>query len=192
VKRRKTGDVGPNEIDLEQEEHSLSLSQHSSPSQSDQEQNAAQKLSGSPRGSISGLQPFVRLNSNGSLRTTGGGMSARPLKTDQFIRNIAPQQRHEMQFLTAEPKQHLRPSGPSLVCLFLFHNTSLCCHIIMFLTPILSWLFYLQIGAEVQGTIDGAFDSGYLMTAVVNGQLFRGVLFAPVSISIWELMANDA
>jgi hypothetical protein len=62
----------------------------------------------------------------------------------------------------------------------------------MFLTPILSWLFYLQIGAEVQGTIDGAFDSGYLMTAVVNGQLFRGVLFAPVSISIWELMANDA
>ncbi|KAM0915968.1 hypothetical protein ACQ4PT_010484 [Festuca glaucescens] len=148
VKRRKTGDVRPNEIELEQEEHSLSLSQHSSPSQSDQEQNGAQKLSRSPRGSISGLQPFVRLNSNGSLRTTGG-MPARPLKTDQFLRNIAPQQRHEMQFLTAEPKQHLRPSGPSL------------------------------IGAEVQGTIDGAFDSGYLMTAVVNGQLFRGVLFAP-------------
>jgi hypothetical protein len=40
---------------------------------------------------------------------------------------------------------------------------------------------HLQIGAEVHGTIDGAFDSGYLMTAVVNGQLFRGVLFAPVS-----------
>jgi hypothetical protein len=128
VKRRKTGDVRPNEIELEQEEHSLSLSQHSSPSQSDQEQNGAQKLSGSPRGSISALQPFVRLNSNSALRTTGG-MSARPLKTDQLLRNIAPQQRHEMQFLTAEPpKQHLRPSGPSLVCLYLFHNTSLCCH----------------------------------------------------------------
>jgi Rab9 effector protein with kelch motifs len=42
----------------------------------------------------------------------------------------------------------------------------------------------LQIGAEVHGTIDGTFDSGYLMTAVVNGQLFRGVLFAPVSKSI--------
>lgn len=38
----------------------------------------------------------------------------------------------------------------------------------------------LQIGAEVRGTVDGAFDSGYLMTANVNGQLFRGVLFAPV------------
>jgi hypothetical protein len=44
-----------------------------------------------------------------------------------------------------------------------------------------SCLLNLQIGADVHGTIDGAFDSGYLMTAVVNGQLFRGVLFAPVS-----------
>jgi hypothetical protein len=42
-------------------------------------------------------------------------------------------------------------------------------------------LLHLQIGAEVHGTVDGAFDSGYLVTAVVNGQLFRGVLFAPVS-----------
>lgn len=36
------------------------------------------------------------------------------------------------------------------------------------------------MGAEVRGTVDGAFDSGYLMTAVVNGQIFRGVLFSPV------------
>jgi len=38
-----------------------------------------------------------------------------------------------------------------------------------------------QIGAEVRGKVDGAFDSGLLMTAVVNGRVFRGVLFAPVS-----------
>ncbi|XP_011092156.1 acyl-CoA-binding domain-containing protein 4-like isoform X2 [Sesamum indicum] len=37
------------------------------------------------------------------------------------------------------------------------------------------------IGAEVRGQVDGAFDSGYLMTATVNGKVFRGVLFAPVS-----------
>uniref|UniRef100_A0A453ERW8 Uncharacterized protein n=1 Tax=Aegilops tauschii subsp. strangulata TaxID=200361 RepID=A0A453ERW8_AEGTS len=143
VKRRKTGDAGPNEMELEQEEHSLSLSQHSSPSQSekDQEQNGAQMISG---GLISSaMQPLVRLNANGSRRTSGG------IKTDQFLRGIAPQQRHEMQFLTAEPKQQHRPSGPPL------------------------------IGAEVHGTVDGAFDSGYLVTAVVSGQLFRGVLFAP-------------
>ncbi|KAL5222684.1 hypothetical protein ABZP36_027397 [Zizania latifolia] len=146
VKRRRTSDVRPKETESEQEEHSLSLSQHSSPSQSDQEQNGAQKLSASPNGSISALQPFVRINTNGTLRGTG---SPRTLKTDQFLRTIAPQQRHEVQFLTAEPKPHHRPLAPPL------------------------------IGAEVHGTVDGAFDSGYLMTAVVNGQLFRGVLFAP-------------
>ncbi|XP_015688232.1 rab9 effector protein with kelch motifs-like isoform X3 [Oryza brachyantha] len=148
VKRRRTSDARPKETELEQEEHSLSLSQHSSPSQSDQEQNGSQKLSSSPNGSISALQPFVRLNTNGTLRATGG-VSPRTLKTDQFLRTIAPQQRHEVQFLAAEPKPHHRPPTPPL------------------------------IGAEVHGTIDGAFDSGYLMTAVVNGQLFRGVLFAP-------------
>ncbi|EEF49970.1 kelch repeat protein, putative [Ricinus communis] len=37
------------------------------------------------------------------------------------------------------------------------------------------------IGAEVRGRVDGAFDSGLLMTATVNGKIFRGVLFAPVS-----------
>lgn len=36
-----------------------------------------------------------------------------------------------------------------------------------------------MIGAEVQGKVDGAFDSGYLMTATVNGKIFRGVLFTP-------------
>ncbi|KAK3160681.1 hypothetical protein QOZ80_1BG0062930 [Eleusine coracana subsp. coracana] len=150
LKRRKTGDVQPNEAESEQEEHSLSLSQHSSPSQSDQEQNGAHKLSASPSASISALQPFVRLNANGTLRAPGpGGISSRPLKADQFLRTMAPQHRPEVQFLCSDHKPQPRPSGPPL------------------------------IGAEVHGTIDGAFDSGYLMTAVVNGQLFRGVLFAP-------------
>ncbi|KAF2324023.1 hypothetical protein GH714_006242 [Hevea brasiliensis] len=35
------------------------------------------------------------------------------------------------------------------------------------------------IGAEVCGRVDGAFDSGLLMTATVNGKIFRGILFAP-------------
>ncbi|VFQ84923.1 unnamed protein product [Cuscuta campestris] len=35
------------------------------------------------------------------------------------------------------------------------------------------------IGAEIHGKVDGAFDSGYLMTATVNGKVFRGVLFPP-------------
>ncbi|CAO2184818.1 unnamed protein product [Urochloa humidicola] len=162
AKRRKTSEARPNEPESEQEEHSLSLSQHSSPSPSDQEQNGVHKLSASPNTSISALQPFTRLNANGTLRAPGpggansplrapgpGGVSSRPLKTDQFLRTIAPQHRQEVQFLSSDHKPQPRPPCPPL------------------------------IGAEVHGTIDGAFDSGYLMTAVVNGQLFRGVLFAP-------------
>ncbi|RLM93880.1 kelch domain-containing protein 2-like isoform X4 [Panicum miliaceum] len=160
VKQRKTGEARPSEPESEQEEHSLSLSQHSSPSQSDQEQNGAHKLSASPNTSVSTLQPFVRLNANGTMRAPGGangtlrapgpgGVSSRSLKTDQFLRTIAPQHPQEVQFLSSDHKMQPRPPGPPL------------------------------IGAEVHGTIDGAFDSGYLMTAVVNGQLFRGVLFAP-------------
>ncbi|KAE8677754.1 Galactose oxidase/kelch repeat superfamily protein, putative isoform 2 [Hibiscus syriacus] len=39
-----------------------------------------------------------------------------------------------------------------------------------------------QLGAEVRGKVDGAFDSGLLVTATANGKIFRGVLFAPVSL----------
>ncbi|XP_039029622.1 uncharacterized protein LOC120163877, partial [Hibiscus syriacus] len=35
------------------------------------------------------------------------------------------------------------------------------------------------LGAEVRGKVDGAFDSGLLVTATANGKIFRGVLFAP-------------
>jgi Rab9 effector protein with kelch motifs len=123
LKRRKAGDIRPNEAESEQEEHSLSLSQHSSPSQtSDQEQNGAHKLSVSPSASISALQPFVRLNANGTLRRAPGaaGISSRPLKTDQFLRNIAPQHRREVQFISSDHKPQPRPrlSGPPLVCCF--------------------------------------------------------------------------
>nr|ACR38355.1 unknown [Zea mays] len=153
VKRRRTGEARPKEAESEQEEHSLSLSQHSSPSQSDQEQTGAHKLPASANTSPSALQPFARLNGNGAqLRAAGpGGVSSRPLKADQLLRTIAPQHRREVQFLSSDHQPQPRgPPGPP--------------HL---------------IGAEVHGTVDGAFDSGYLVTAVVNGQLFRGVLFAP-------------
>ncbi|XP_072958857.1 uncharacterized protein [Typha angustifolia] len=159
TKRRKTGDARVWEIESEQEEHSLSLSQHSSPSQSDQEQNTARKLSTSPNGSISASQQFVdfklhhpREQTNGVRRTVQDNFlsaeSPRKNKTEQFLRAI-PQPRQEVQFLAAGNKPQPRPTCSPL------------------------------IGADVHGTVDGAFDSGFLMTAVVNGQIFRGVLFAP-------------
>ncbi|KAE8779952.1 pentatricopeptide repeat-containing protein [Hordeum vulgare] len=48
--------VGPNEMELEQEEHSLPLSQHSPPSESEKDQE--QIISGSPKGLFSAMQPL--------------------------------------------------------------------------------------------------------------------------------------
>ncbi|CAM8979699.1 unnamed protein product [Rhodiola kirilowii] len=39
-----------------------------------------------------------------------------------------------------------------------------------------------MVGSEVHGKVDASFDSGYLITAVVNGRIFRGVLFSPAPI----------
>ena len=38
-----------------------------------------------------------------------------------------------------------------------------------------------QVGREVNGIVDGVFDAGYMLTALVNGQPYRGVLFTPVN-----------
>ncbi|XP_024527981.1 uncharacterized protein LOC112345448 isoform X2 [Selaginella moellendorffii] len=43
---------------------------------------------------------------------------------------------------------------------------------------VLFYLVYAQIGSEVHGVVDAMFDSGYLMTAHLNGQVLRGVLFS--------------
>ncbi|WOL11796.1 rab9 effector protein with kelch motifs-like isoform X1 [Canna indica] len=162
AKRRKTTDARIVEIESEQEEHSLSLSQHSSPSQSDQEQNMAQKLSNSANDSILPPQQFAPmkgkvynqrepvkiLHRNAQDMPFLGGESPKHPKTEQFLRSVPPR-RQEGLLLGVEQKPQIRP------------------------------LFTPLIGAEVRGTVDGAFDSGYLMTANVNGQIFRGVLFAP-------------
>ncbi|KAH9755561.1 hypothetical protein KPL71_015825 [Citrus sinensis] len=108
-KRRAFNSTTVWEVESEQEEHSLSLSQHSSPSQSDHEQTPVPKVSESLAGS------------------QGGPATQHPA---------------DLQSMEAGPIQNL-------------------------------------IGAEVQGKVDGAFDSGFLMTATINGRIFRGVLFPP-------------
>lgn len=136
AKRRKTDEARPSEAaeSEQQEEHSLTLSQHSSPSQSDQEQNGggAHKLSPSPNASVSALQPFARLKANDGAPSApgrgGGGVSSRPaLKTDQFLRTVAPQHhRQEVQFLSSDHKKpQPRPApGPPLVCHSVSHANS--------------------------------------------------------------------
>ncbi|XP_077239930.1 uncharacterized protein LOC143880838 isoform X2 [Tasmannia lanceolata] len=149
------------QLESEQEEHSLSLSQHSSPSQSDQEQTTVQKLPSTASESIIVPQPFglfkqqtqcqsktilnYPMDQRNIIQRTGQDFNFmdsefhRHPKTEQFRQGI--------QYPPVDQKLSQRPAVPPL------------------------------IGADVHGTVDGAFDSGYLMTANVNGQTLRGVLF---------------
>ncbi|KAI9081064.1 hypothetical protein K1719_037044 [Acacia pycnantha] len=138
------------DVDLEQEEHSLSLSQHSSPTQSDQEHNPAQKLSGSTTDSQRFLM-FKRLN--------------------QMPNNC----QHESDCMNPKvPKNSNQRNPQGLQYLKQRHHVHEAEHMPMVRGPIQH-----LIGAEVRGRVDGSFDSGLLMTATVNGKIFRGVLFAP-------------
>ncbi|CAL0316551.1 unnamed protein product [Lupinus luteus] len=138
--------------DVESEqEHSLSLSQHSSPSQSDQEQTPSQKANAffmdSQRYHL--LKHINKTSSN--WQHNNGSSNKRVLK------NMAQTSPHDLHLLEHQPKQeqflHIHEERKG-------HKQNLD-------------------GAEFKGKIDGAFDSGLLMTASVNGRIFRGVLFAP-------------
>ncbi|EOY11668.1 Galactose oxidase/kelch repeat superfamily protein, putative isoform 2 [Theobroma cacao] len=167
-KRRRTANSKAWEVESEQEEHSLSLSQHSSPSQSDQEQAPAQKPTDSTGSEgLNLFKQFHHIPNNFQPNNVPNNhketryMVHKTQQDLQFIREHQNLQKPEQylhvvhpgrqgtQYLAGEQK-HL-DAGP-------IHNL---------------------LGAEVRGKVDAAFDSGFLMTATVNGKIFRGVLFAP-------------
>ncbi|KAE8684252.1 Galactose oxidase/kelch repeat superfamily protein, putative isoform 2 [Hibiscus syriacus] len=171
-KRRRTANTKACEVESEQEEHSLSLSQHSSPSHSDQEQGAALKPPDSTASHglnlLKQLHPIpsgcqINNDSNNHKQTgyvihkTREGLQYtrefRNLqKPEQYLHAVhTGRQRSGVQCSAVEPRYF--EAGPT-------HNL---------------------LGAEVHGKVDGAFDSGLLVTATVNGKIFRGVLFAPGS-----------
>ncbi|TKY52310.1 Rab9 effector protein with kelch motifs [Spatholobus suberectus] len=149
-KRRRIAVAKVWDVESEQEEHSLSLSQHSSPSQSDHEQTPRQK------GNVSVLDSqryhwFKQMNKGPSNCQLDNVSS-----NNTVLKNITQRSLHLMEH---QPKQeqyvHVDQDRKGAR-----HTKHL-------------------IGAEVRGKVDGAFDSGLLMTAAVNGRVFRGVLFAP-------------
>ncbi|PIA61050.1 hypothetical protein AQUCO_00300516v1 [Aquilegia coerulea] len=169
LKRKRTSDQKGWEIESEQEEHSLSLSQHSSPSQSDHEQTPVQKLPTEATKSVASSQPvrmFRQTNHIPNNQHSNGIAMNQPEKSSSIRRNprgihfmggeyrrhLKPRQclQQEVQYMGAE-QQPLEPAGP----------------------------IHSLIGADIRGKVDGAFDSGYLMTANVNGKIMRGVLFTP-------------
>ncbi|KAL2325599.1 hypothetical protein Fmac_024657 [Flemingia macrophylla] len=142
-KRRRIAVAKVWDVESEQEEHSLSLSQHSSPSQSDQEQTPGQKLNASVMDSQR-YQWFKHINK-----------SPRHSQLDNTVlKNISQRSPCLMEH---QPKQYVHVDEDRKGARHTQH----------------------LIGAEVRGKVDGAFDSGLLMTAAVNGRVFRGVLFPP-------------
>ncbi|XP_022965639.1 rab9 effector protein with kelch motifs-like [Cucurbita maxima] len=146
-KRRRTTNPKVWEVESEQEEHSMSLSQHSSPSQSDQEQTTVRKVSDSVTSS-QGLQLLKHVNHSST--------------NDPYsISRTQPEFKNAVQCTQNQPKIEQQP----------------LLHVIR---PVKEHnLIRNMVGSEVRGRVDGAFDSGFLMTATVNGKPYRGVLFTP-------------
>ncbi|KAJ7285371.1 hypothetical protein O6H91_05G044500 [Diphasiastrum complanatum] len=225
LKRRKTSHLISKleGMDSEPDDHSPSISQHSSPSQSDPEQ-VGQKLHATQTNSKS-LQPqfamFLPQQSPGTLAHTkyqqaqhyvqqvqqhqqNSHLGSQPFSTEQQ----SPKGEHMLRIPTLQLQVRLpahqtislpvrgtqsaqlkpvaidhcvqdsavktllqqRQSASSISGDRQQRQTRIKC------LPNL-------VGSEVRGLVDGAFDSGYLMTAQLNGQVFRGVLFPHCSAS---------
>nr|GEX27437.1 Rab9 effector protein with kelch motifs-like [Tanacetum cinerariifolium]GEZ91542.1 Rab9 effector protein with kelch motifs-like [Tanacetum cinerariifolium] len=127
-------------IESEPEEHSLSLSQHSSPTHSDQERTLVKQ----PSDSTTQVLPlFKNQNQIPSTCKQTPGTQSNPI-------TILSHKQHQNSHAVRPETRNFEPMRVQNL-----------------------------IGAEVHGKVDGAFDSGYLMTAAVNGRIFRGVLFPP-------------
>ncbi|XP_009373292.2 acyl-CoA-binding domain-containing protein 4 [Pyrus x bretschneideri] len=166
-KRRRTASTKSIDLESEQEEHSLSLSQHSSPSHSDQEQIPNPNIVDSNPGSR-GFHLFKKFNHSPS-----NGQSPNVTSSHKANRNSG-QRSPDLNLLGechTEPKReqyhHVNIGRPSMQFQAVEQKHFEA-------GPIQN-----MMGAEVQGKVDGAFDSGFLMTAMVNGKIYRGVLFAP-------------
>ncbi|CAN4108917.1 unnamed protein product [Withania somnifera] len=143
-------------LESDQEDQSPSLSQRCSPpSQSDVEMSTIKPISGSA--TASDRFPLAR-----QQHLTPNNC--------QHPRNAIRRNPHDLQ-LFREQQNPANSSGH--VSAVLIDKQEVQCQS---LEP---GRFHNLIGAEIRGKVDGAFDSGYLMTAIVNGKIFRGVLFAP-------------
>ncbi|KAL7082153.1 hypothetical protein ACP275_14G081900 [Erythranthe tilingii] len=152
-KRRRTSNNNSalTEQKLELEKHSVSKSQQSSPSQSDHDQIPAKKsISNYPS---SRTHPLFRQKNYGP---------------SYYPRNSIPGTCPDIYFKSPDHRNPINQENRNIICTDGAESLSLE-----------AGKFRNMIGAEVRGHVDVAFDSGYLMTATVNGKVFRGVLFSP-------------
>ncbi|XP_024039010.1 acyl-CoA-binding domain-containing protein 5 isoform X1 [Citrus sinensis] len=168
-KRRAFNSTTVWEVELEQEEHSLSLSQHSSPSQSDHEQTPVPKVSES----LAGSQGFYLFNKQ--VNQIPKCFQPRNVASNQReFGNLIQRTPQDHQF-SREHQNHKKPEQ----CPHSVHTGGPATQHPADLQSMEAGPIQNLIGADVQGKVDGAFDSGFLMTATINGRIFRGVLFPP-------------
>ncbi|KAI3448477.1 hypothetical protein Pfo_005142 [Paulownia fortunei] len=169
-KRRRTSNNSKlPEKKPELEEHSLSQSQQSSPSQSDHERTPAKKSISSSYPS-SRVHPLFRQKNSSPNCYQLNNVRLNQGNPKHAISRTCPNI-----YLSSEHPNQIKQGHRNVIC------TDACrvqCNAAESISLEAGKLRNL-IGAEVRGQVDGAFDSGYLMTATVNGKVFRGVLFAP-------------
>lgn len=167
-KRRKTINSRICEIESEPEEHSLSLSQHSSPSQSDQDQNHINRATSSVKAAQ--FFPFIKNQSPVSSNSPSDNVPGNQQNSRPMIHK-APQDLYVL-------GERMNNPNPLSCHRVVRKGRNEAPHVAVEEKSLEAAHFQNVIGADVQGKVDGAFDSGYLMTATVNGRVFRGVLFA--------------
>ncbi|XP_031496719.1 uncharacterized protein LOC116261916 isoform X2 [Nymphaea colorata] len=168
--KRRTSQPRLFENGMEQEEHSHSLSQQSSPSQSDQEQAAGNPDMNSPSANLFKHRKLSHNKSNNLAHHQVQMRSSLQRSTQNGHFVAAGLHGHPKPEPFLYVSQNGRPDGQQALSDLIPPQKIAATKVLAI--PNL-------IGAEVQGTVDGAFDSGYLMTANVNGQIFRGILFTP-------------
>ncbi|XP_073279162.1 uncharacterized protein [Primulina huaijiensis] len=160
-KRRRTSNSKTVDTHPESVDQSFPLPQHSSPSKSDCEKMIRTKIhrsSSSPR-----VHPLFRQKIS-SRNHALLNLSSNTFRTCGDIR------------LSPGHSNQRKPELANVVCND--HACEVQCKAVESSSSETSKTRNM-IGAEVRGQVDGAFDSGYLMTAIVNGTVYRGVLFPP-------------
>ncbi|XAR52707.1 hypothetical protein NMG60_11020911 [Bertholletia excelsa] len=170
-KRRRMSNSKTWEVESEPEEHSLSLSQHSSPSQSDQELTPAANSTNPVMASH--VFPLIKQQ----IQVPCGGHPNVFPSNQTNPRNFFRRNPRDFHFLREQP--NLSNSEQNLHVVHMGRSEAQRQAADQKPLEAGAALFPNMVGAEIRGKVDGAFDSGYLMTAIVNGKIFRGVLFAP-------------
>ncbi|KAL0375836.1 UNVERIFIED_CONTAM: Rho GTPase-activating protein gacHH [Sesamum calycinum] len=164
-KRRRTSNSNVPEQKSEPEEHSRSQSQQSSPSQSEHEPTHVKKSISCSYPS-SRVHPLFRQKIFSPSCYRLNTLPVNQTNTKHAISRTSPDI-----YLSSEHPNQIKQGHATLNCADAYRAQ---CNAAESLS-----MGRNLIGAEVRGQVDGAFDSGYLMTATVNGKVFRGVLFAP-------------